>query len=258
MKPVKTVADFAKYNEKQLKTMFISKTGIRDKDIINDAIQEFYVRLIQTKALETYDEKEGSFNTYFFNLMCWMMPQMSRNNFRYNHEVLSTVEIREPTNSCKEKDIWDVVTGYGGGCYYSEKKIPDKVLKKQLKEEGLKFNLDKKDCSSLKKNGKVVSVTHNYSSAPVYRVDPAYRISSIEYNDENKLYHDLKSFLRYAKKVESSKQYNKLVKYMKYKILGCKNVEIAKILNISITSIMNLRNRSKDMYLLWKKNNYGV
>lgn len=109
---VDNVRDFAIQNEKDLRKFMQYKTGIHDKDIIDDTIQEFYVRLIESRALERFDEdrclgsKKKGFETFICNLFCWMLPVMARKNFRVRFEVVSRV--KERTRYCnRETDVWD-------------------------------------------------------------------------------------------------------------------------------------------------------
>lgn len=110
---VRTVEEFYAQNEQELRTFFLKQTGIIDKDLTDETIQEFYVRLIRTKALEKFipDERYlGSnrnphFETYICNLFCWILPYMKKQNFRVKYDVVTTVTSKDN----KEYDIWDVV-----------------------------------------------------------------------------------------------------------------------------------------------------
>lgn len=256
MVPVRTVEEFAKQNEKQLRKLFSKKTGIYDKNLIDDAIQEFYVRLIQTKALESYDKNQGAFNTYLFNLMCWIMPQMSKKNFRHNYEVLSTIDIN--TNNLKtdirEVDIWDVINGYGGGCYYHTDKLPDDLLKKQLKEEG-SDEISGSDLDKIKKNGKNVSVGNNSKEFISYRVDPMFRPSFLEIEEERVVFRDYLKFKEHIRRTESKEWANRMITYMDYKLCGCKGTDIAKILKITNAMIRLIKEKSYKKYIKWRSNN---
>jgi hypothetical protein len=94
MECVKTVRDFALRNSDDLKRFMVFKTGIRDRDIIMDTIQEFYVKLIETKALETYDPAKGAFKTYIMNLFCWLFPVLANRNHNVKYTFLSCTKDR--------------------------------------------------------------------------------------------------------------------------------------------------------------------
>lgn len=117
---VKTVEEFHRQNENELRDFMMFKTGIRDKDMIDDTIQEFYVRLIKSKALEEFDEniarpgtEQTLFETWICNMFCWLLPVMKKRNFRDRFEVVSTVSIER--NGCEaDIDVWDVVSDSSG------------------------------------------------------------------------------------------------------------------------------------------------
>lgn len=108
MVPVRKVDEFVKENEDQIKHFMSYKTGIIDEDIINDQVQDFYIKLIETRALDTYDSKKGSFNTYISNLFCWMLPGMARKNFRVKYKVISRVSKRGSLLLLANEDAYDV------------------------------------------------------------------------------------------------------------------------------------------------------
>jgi DNA-directed RNA polymerase specialized sigma24 family protein len=108
---VRDVKEFAKKNEAHLKRFLRYKTGIIDRDIISDHIQEFYVRLIQTGALDSYCEEKGSFNVYIFTLLCWSVAVVAKKYKKEKTLLISHVKNRR--HNCEE-DIWDYVSkNYG-------------------------------------------------------------------------------------------------------------------------------------------------
>lgn len=104
MEAVRDVREFAIRNEKDLKKFMIYKTGIFDEEIIRETIQEFYVALIETNALQKYDPEKGRFDSYISNLFCWILPSLRRKNFRVRFDVISKVQ-----TEYQECDVWDFV-----------------------------------------------------------------------------------------------------------------------------------------------------
>lgn len=88
---VTNVDEFARKNEGDLWRYMTYKTGIRDADIIQDTVQEFYVKLIETRALDTYDPSRGTFKTYIMTLFSWLFPVLANRNPRAKHTLVSRV-----------------------------------------------------------------------------------------------------------------------------------------------------------------------
>ena len=78
MVAVRDVREFAIKNQQDLVSFIIYKTGILDQDLIMDQIQDFYIRLIRSKALDKFDSTKGSFESYIFTLLCWMFPVFAK------------------------------------------------------------------------------------------------------------------------------------------------------------------------------------
>ena len=106
MVEVKTVREFARKNEKDLKKFMQYKTGIYDEDLIKEAVQEFYVKLIETKSLLSYNPSLGTFKTYITNLFCWQLPQLGRKNFRQSKDVVSVVK-NDKTYQNDYDEVWN-------------------------------------------------------------------------------------------------------------------------------------------------------
>ena len=104
MVAVHTVKDFVRYNDKDIRRFMTYKTGIFDKDLINDTVQDFYVSLIKTRALEAYDSSKGSFDVWVNSLFCWLLPKAKSKNFRTCFDVISKV-----SNSQGTQDVWEFV-----------------------------------------------------------------------------------------------------------------------------------------------------
>lgn len=113
MEIVRDVESFVEKNGKQLLKFFKYKTGIFDEDLIHEHIQDFYLKLIQTKALEAYDEKAGEFETYVLTLLCWMLPYMAKKNVAIHHSFLTSMRI-QGKNGFEVEEIWDHVSNFEG------------------------------------------------------------------------------------------------------------------------------------------------
>src|SRR6056297_3131349 len=107
---VRSVEDFARKNEDDLRRLMNYKTGIFDKNLVDEAIQEFYVKLIETKALETFDEDAGTFKSYITSLFFWTLPKTRKENFRINFDVLSSITVTKGASVEKNVDIWDYIS----------------------------------------------------------------------------------------------------------------------------------------------------
>jgi len=119
MECVKTVRDFALKNALDLERFMMFKTGIRDSDTIRETIQEFYIKLIETRALETYDPTKGTFKTYIMNLFCWLFPVLANRNHRAKYTFVSCVKDRDHTGQWDGgyTDIFEDVATSGYGPY---------------------------------------------------------------------------------------------------------------------------------------------
>jgi|WetSurMetagenome_2_1015567.scaffolds.fasta_scaffold545873_2 hypothetical protein len=106
MEIVRDVKSFVERNGEQLQRFFIYKTGITDRELIHEHLQEFYVKMIQTRALESFDEKEGSFDTYISTLLCWMLPYRAKKNVSVQYKFVSRV-FRDGRPECDAEDVWD-------------------------------------------------------------------------------------------------------------------------------------------------------
>jgi hypothetical protein len=109
MQRVNTVEEFKRKNEHELRSFMAYKTGIFNKELHDEAIQEFYVKLIETRALETFDpnyeNKPRRFDTYIMTLFCYLLPELKKNNHRARYPMVTKVNIghHEP----KMIDIWE-------------------------------------------------------------------------------------------------------------------------------------------------------
>jgi len=112
MRVVNTVEEFQRHNENELRSFMTYKTGIYNKDIHDEAIQEFYVKLIETRALETFDpnyeNKPRRFDSYILTLFCYLMPELKKNNHRARFPMVTRVNVGH--NEPKLVDVWEFVS----------------------------------------------------------------------------------------------------------------------------------------------------
>jgi len=109
MEIVRDVKSFVEKNGDQLLKFFIYKTGIFDRELVHEHLQEFYVKMIQTKALENYREDKGSFDAYIGTLICWVMPQMAKKNVNVQYKFISQIN-KSQENYSGMQDIWEYTT----------------------------------------------------------------------------------------------------------------------------------------------------
>jgi len=112
---VTNVRDFALLNAEDLRRFMMYKTGIRDVEVIKDTIQDFYVKLIDTKALDTFNPKEGTFKTYIMNLFCWLFPVLANRNPRSKYTIVSHVRTSERRHPYTDDmlDVYETVATPG-------------------------------------------------------------------------------------------------------------------------------------------------
>jgi DNA-directed RNA polymerase specialized sigma24 family protein len=118
MEVVKTVREFALKNEEDLRRYYIHHTHITDPDLVREAIQEFYVKLIQGRSLETYDPSKGTFKTYIMNMFHWLFPILARRNLRMKYTFVSQVLDRDAQMRYDEyTDVFEILAGREAGPY---------------------------------------------------------------------------------------------------------------------------------------------
>ena len=109
---VKSVQEFQEKNENELKAFMTHKTGIYDQEIIKDTLQEFYTRLIQSKALENFDENRAptaeenklNYERWVCNNFCWLLPLLRKKNYR------GVLKLKMSKSSLKKKMSAEEVT----------------------------------------------------------------------------------------------------------------------------------------------------
>ncbi len=142
MVEVKTVPDFITHNDSELRSFFVFKTGIYDKVLQDEAIQEFYVKMIETHALESYPESYLPFKTYVCNLLCWTLPQMKKANVRACYNMVSTVTVSIGDSNKREVDVWEYVGNHNIHSDYSVDATYTNSLLEHEDESTLERELD--------------------------------------------------------------------------------------------------------------------
>lgn len=228
MDVVNSVEEFVKRNENDLRRYMIFKTGIFDKNLVDEAIQEFYVKLIETKALETYDEDEGAFSTYITNLFCWTLPGLRNKNFRINFDVLSSVSVGTGYDA-RRMDIWDVI-------YMRSNRVS-------------KFK-PKKPAS---KREEIRTSTEASNPRISFNVEASFPCPALDNMNEDLFIRELENFKDYIKKTESKRNAKRMILYIDRKLDGCLSVDIAKMLKVSTTMVRIIKRELRYKYLKWKK-----
>lgn len=136
---VDNVTDFAKKNEEYLRLFLTNRKGIFDPELVNDIIQNFYVRIIRNGSLEKYDPDRGNFKTYIMTILCNMLPHEKRRNplARYSH--LSSVPNQDggSLGSESEVDVFDFIYGANQHQEYGiaqHKDLPSKIFQQEEDE----------------------------------------------------------------------------------------------------------------------------
>lgn len=118
---VHNVEDFVRQNDVHLRRFFVYKTGIHEQDKINETLQEFYKKLMTSRALETYEEHRGTFDAYICTLFCWLLRYMRDKNVPgrrdKNGDLISRrVMISEvrPTKDSSFVNVYDMLGDFDG------------------------------------------------------------------------------------------------------------------------------------------------
>ena len=138
MRVVNTVEEFKRHNEHELRSFMAYKTGIYNRDLHDEAIQEFYVKLIETRALETfdplYDNKPRKFDTYITTLFCYVLPELKKKNHRALYPMITRVNIGH--SDPKLVDIWELISSDGVHSDFSvEKAYSTSALETRIDSE---------------------------------------------------------------------------------------------------------------------------
>jgi DNA-directed RNA polymerase specialized sigma24 family protein len=224
---VKTVRDFALQNEAQLRRFMRYKTGICDENMINDAIQEFYVRLIETNALGLYDETKGEFDTYISNLFCWMMPLLQRRNFRHRHATI-------PKKLRVKYGLEDPKLG----CH------------KKAKFDYRMMSVIKKDDRMWSESDDVFNFVHeNHASL---KISKAYEVSLYDGAEDPIIDAYVEEFKAYIRRTEPSKRAERMILFIDQKFAGCRSVDIAGMMGVSNNMVKIIKQNLQRKYHRWQ------
>jgi len=137
---VDNVKDFAKYNEEDIRRFLTSSRGKKlfDLDMVNDIIQSFYVRLINSGALSKFNPELASFDTYIITILCNMLPQERRKNtfIRYRHVSVIPNPSRGNSGTDDNVDIFDHLHGNSRNpnLHIERKNVPSSIFREEEDE----------------------------------------------------------------------------------------------------------------------------
>jgi DNA-directed RNA polymerase specialized sigma24 family protein len=242
---VKTVEEFQRENENELKSFLSHKTGIIDQEIINDTIQDFYLRLMQTKALEGFDETRAptdeqnmlNYERWVCNNFCWFLPLMRKKNYT---QVLKLKVLSEKERRKRE----DYIRKYGEE--FIDEEDPSYETLRFYSEISVKKPQSTESVS-------IYDVVNPASKNNPYKINPDYDASIVEQDDEDVLVKSLNAFFRHVQKVLPEKKARQIILYMKYRKEGLNNVDIAIILGVSNNMVKFIKRDARAMYKKWTK-----
>ena len=240
---VKTIQEFQDKNEEELKAFFTNKTGIFDREMVHDTMQEFYTRLIQSKALEKFDDKlapneaenQLNYERWVCNNFCWLLPNLRGKNYR------GTLKIKLSKKAIKRRDKFSKISlkkDEGQDPNYETIRFLSIVNTKEDQKDVQKDIFD------------IINPSLGNSS---YSIDESYRVSSMEQEGLEDIKKDLESFIRHIKKTQIPKKAIQLEKYMRYRIEGLNSVDIGGLLGISSNMVKFIRQEAKEKYEKWLK-----
>jgi len=232
----KAMEEFVINNENELKKFFQFKTGICDRDMIHDAIYEFYYRIMKTEALLSFGQvdegavygipdgnggvrkrakpdsvKMASFETYITNQLCWMMPVLSKQNFRHKHTLARKG--------------------------YVEKYVQNDIRRGNVQSNRITMDYSMVTCApplserTWVKDTSVFEVVSNEHA--YYKVCSAYETSLFDDTIDPAASGYIENFKNYIRSTETPKMAEKMITYLDHKLEGCKGVMIATMIKSS-------------------------
>lgn len=229
---VKTVEEFRNKNENELKAFMMYQTGIYDAEIIRDTLQEFYLRLLQTKALEKYDEniattKSGNILNYerwICNNFCWLLPLLRKKNYT------GVLKIKLPKDELKDVDALDKDSSYGILRFISE--------------------LQSKDLDT-GTSADIYDVVNPEIKDTSYSIDGKFKISLVEINEDQRIKENLETFFRFIRKTLPDKKSFQIETYMRNRLKGLNSVDIGILLNVSNNMVKFIKQEARDTFEKW-------
>ena len=132
---VNNVEAFAKHNEEDIRRYLTNGKKIFDPEMVNDIIQNFYMRMIRSCALSKFDPELASFDTYVLTMLCRMLPYEKRRNPRARYSHVSSFSNPEgsPSQGVDELDIFELVYNSSSNQEFSvmRKNMPSCVNQKE-------------------------------------------------------------------------------------------------------------------------------
>lgn len=239
---VKNVGDFQRKNEDELKAFMIHKTGIYDPEMINDTLQEFYARLIQSKALESFDDKRAptakenqlNYEKWVCNNFCWLLPMLRKKNHRGMLKIKLSKEMldRKKDQSVEELDDNDTDSNYEILRFYSIITV-------------------KEGDAEIPKS--IFDVIHPSNQDASYAINERFNTSLIAQDENDRIEKILSSFFRYVRRTNSHKKAVQTENYMKYRLRGLNSVDIAILMGVSSNMVKFIKKESKELYTRWLK-----
>lgn len=256
----KAMDEFARKNEKDLINLFIFKTGIYDRDIVHDAVYEFYLRMMKSASLLSYGELEdsyyrkdskgnfikvdvskvemASFETYITNLFYYLLPGFAKKNFR-------NMNVPVP----KESEKW--YTGSAARDWVKE----EYVVKKNKNN---RVTVDYPIISNMPVNNEawveykdVFELVHKNNAK--LKVSSAYESSLFDDTVDPATTGYIESFKEYIRRTENPKTAKKMITYLDKKLEGCCGVEIAAMIDGNRLKTENKKGISDNMVKLIKQ-----
>jgi hypothetical protein len=208
------------------------QTGIYDADVIRDTLQEFYLRLLQTKALEKYDEniattQKGNILNYerwVCNNFCWLLPLLRKKNYT------SVLKIKLPKDELKDVDAEDKDSSYGVLRFISELQSKD---------------LDAGASAS------IYDVVNPEVKDTSYAIDKKFKISLVEISEDQRIKENMEMFFRFIKKTLPDKKSFQIETYMRNRMKGLNSVDIGILLNVSNNMVKFIKQEARDVFEKW-------
>jgi hypothetical protein len=138
MTETRCIADFVKLNEPDLRKFLQSKFNLRRRDLTDEIISRFYLKLIRCRSLEKWDRSRGTYDSYVISILCWSLKKVEQPNSTDEIEIADGRSIDELNVRERIEDLAKYIRGYG-----PESLVPQllTVLKRAIWGEPLYTNL---------------------------------------------------------------------------------------------------------------------
>jgi len=240
---VKTVEEFKEKNDEEMRAFMMYQTGIYDPEIINDTMGDFYLRLLQTRYLEEYDENRATtekgnilnYERWVCNNFCWLLPLLRKKNYS------SVLKLRLSKKEAEER-----AKRYG-------------VPEGDAEFETLRFfsTLPTRD-NTLKEPVDIYDVVNLNAEDSGFSVDSRFRVSMVESHEVEELRETINSFFCHTKKVLPKKKSDQINQYMKYRSEGLNSVDIGILMDISNNMVKIIKKEAQETYKRWMKSHVEI